>query len=92
MGEAEARQDATPDGPGLEWQRTIADTLVARGVTVAAYVPDTRLQGILRALAGHNVLMRSLTREVPTGKVPTRASGRSQRAKLSRGRDRWPSM
>jgi Thiamine pyrophosphate enzyme, N-terminal TPP binding domain len=63
MGDAEARQDATPDAPGLDWQRTIADTLVARGVTVAAYVPDTRLQGILRALAGHNVLMRSLTRE-----------------------------
>jgi sulfopyruvate decarboxylase subunit alpha len=63
MGDAEALQDPTPDAPGLDWQRTIADTLAARGVTVAAYVPDTRLQGILRALAGHNVLMRSLTRE-----------------------------
>jgi sulfopyruvate decarboxylase alpha subunit len=63
MSDAETRQDAAPDAPGLHWQRTIADTLVARGVTVAAYVPDTRLQGILRALAGHGVLMRSLTRE-----------------------------
>ena len=63
MGNAEARQDATPDTPGIDWQRTIADVLAARGVTVAAYVPDTRLQGILRALAGHQIRMRSLTRE-----------------------------
>jgi sulfopyruvate decarboxylase alpha subunit len=63
MGDAEVRHDETPDAPGLDWQRAIADTLAARGVTVAAYVPDTRLQGILRALAGHRVRMRSLTRE-----------------------------
>jgi len=63
MGDAEARQDSTPDAPGLGWQRVIAAALAARGVTVAAYVPDTRLQGILRALAGHRVRMRSLTRE-----------------------------
>jgi sulfopyruvate decarboxylase TPP-binding subunit len=62
MGDAEAR-DATLDAPAMDWQRAIADVLAARGVTVAAYVPDTRLQGILRALAGHQVRMRSLTRE-----------------------------
>jgi sulfopyruvate decarboxylase alpha subunit len=63
MGDAETRKDAAPRAPGLDWQRIIADALVARGVTVAAYVPDTRLQGILQALAGHGVMMRSLTRE-----------------------------
>ncbi len=47
----------------LSWQLAIADTLKARGVTVAVYVPDTRLQGILSRLSDHGVLMRSLTRE-----------------------------
>ncbi|MGH3273486.1 MAG: thiamine pyrophosphate-binding protein [Streptosporangiaceae bacterium] len=49
--------------PALDWQVTIAETLVARGVTVAAYVPDTRLDGILTRLAELGARMRSLTRE-----------------------------
>jgi sulfopyruvate decarboxylase alpha subunit len=63
MSDAETRQDAAQVAKGLDWQRAIAETLVARRVTVAAYVPDTRLQGILHTLAVHGVLMRSLTRE-----------------------------
>jgi sulfopyruvate decarboxylase alpha subunit len=51
------------DAPRLDWQSAIADTLVAAGITVAAYVPDTRLQGILSLLADSAVTMRSLTRE-----------------------------
>jgi sulfopyruvate decarboxylase alpha subunit len=51
------------DEQRLDWQLAIADTLTARGVTVAAYVPDTRLQGILSRLADNGVRMRSLTRE-----------------------------
>ena len=51
------------DAPRLDWQSAIADTLVAAGITVAAYVPDTRLQGILSLLADNGVSMRSLTRE-----------------------------
>jgi sulfopyruvate decarboxylase alpha subunit len=47
----------------LEWQLAIADELVRRDVTVAAYVPDTRLQGILARLDEHGVSLRSLTRE-----------------------------
>jgi sulfopyruvate decarboxylase subunit alpha len=47
----------------LSWQHAIADTLVGRGVTVAAYVPDTRLEPILSRLAARGVCMRSLTRE-----------------------------
>lgn len=47
----------------LDWQAAIADTLATRGVSVAAYVPDTRLQGILTRLAGHGMCLRSLARE-----------------------------
>ncbi len=63
MGNAESQQGATSDVPRLDWQLVIADTLAARGVTVAAYVPDTRLQGILSRLAELGVCLRSLTRE-----------------------------
>lgn len=61
--------DAEPNGDlpaarrPADWQLAIADSLVAGGVTVAAYVPDTRLQGILTRLAEHDVRLRSLTRE-----------------------------
>jgi sulfopyruvate decarboxylase subunit alpha len=51
------------NAPGLDWQAAVADALVAAGITVAAYVPDTRLQGILSLLADNGVCMRSLTRE-----------------------------
>ena len=51
------------DTPRLDWQSAVADALVAAGITVAAYVPDTRLQGILSLLADNGVRMRSLTRE-----------------------------
>jgi sulfopyruvate decarboxylase subunit alpha len=51
------------DTPRLDWQFAVADTLMAAGITVAAYVPDTRLQGILSRLADNGVRMRSLTRE-----------------------------
>jgi len=63
MTSAPARSDAESDDHRLDWQLAIADTLTARGVTVAAYVPDTRLQGILSRLADNGVRMRSLTRE-----------------------------
>jgi len=52
-----------PEPPPLAWQVVIADTLTAHGVTVAAYVPDTRLQPILSRLAENGVRLRSLTRE-----------------------------
>lgn len=51
------------NAPRLDWQVAVADTLVAAGITVAAYVPDTRLQGVLSLLADNGVRMRSLTRE-----------------------------
>jgi sulfopyruvate decarboxylase alpha subunit len=53
----------TTDTPRLDWQAAVADALVAAGITVAAYVPDTRLQGVLSLLADNGVAMRSLTRE-----------------------------
>jgi sulfopyruvate decarboxylase alpha subunit len=49
--------------PPLAWQTVIADTLTARGVTMAVYVPDTRLQPIIARLADNGVCLRSLTRE-----------------------------
>jgi len=49
--------------PVLPWQAALADTLVEAGASVAAYVPDTRLQGILAHLGGRSVPLRSLTRE-----------------------------
>ncbi len=45
------------------WQAAIATALADRGVTVAAYVPDTRLQGVLTGLADRSVVLRSLSRE-----------------------------
>jgi sulfopyruvate decarboxylase subunit alpha len=63
MASASTQGRAASDEQRLDWQLAIADTLTARGVTVAAYVPDTRLQGILSRLADNGVHMRSLTRE-----------------------------
>jgi sulfopyruvate decarboxylase subunit alpha len=45
------------------WQAEIAASLADGGVTVATYVPDTRLQGVLTGLADRSVVLRSLTRE-----------------------------
>jgi sulfopyruvate decarboxylase alpha subunit len=63
MGSSGTGEHAAAAEQRLDWQLVIADTLTARGVTVAAYVPDTRLQGILSRLADNGVRMRSLTRE-----------------------------
>ena len=38
-------------GPPLAWQIELADALVDGGVTVAAFVPDSRLDGIMTRLA-----------------------------------------
>jgi sulfopyruvate decarboxylase alpha subunit len=45
------------------WQSMIGNALADGGVTVAAYVPDTRLQGVLACLADRSVLLRSMSRE-----------------------------
>lgn len=45
------------------WQSAAAAVLCQSGVTVAAYVPDKRLDGILRRLAELDVPLRSLSRE-----------------------------
>ncbi len=63
MASTGTRGRAGSDEHRPDWQLAIADTLTAHGVTVAAYVPDTRLQGILARLADNGVRMRSLTRE-----------------------------
>jgi len=49
--------------PDLDWQTDLARALVDGRVDVAAYVPDSRLNGVLDALAGQGVVLRSLARE-----------------------------
>ena len=63
MASADLSESPAPEPPPLAWQTVIADTLTVRGVTVAAYVPDTRLQPIVARLADNGVCLRSLTRE-----------------------------
>jgi sulfopyruvate decarboxylase subunit alpha len=46
----------------LDWQRAIADALVAADVSLVAYVPDARLRGVISAL-GARTSVRTLTRE-----------------------------
>jgi len=54
----------TSTGPRqLDWQVAVADALVGRGVSVAAFVPDSRLSGVLVALEERAVVLRSLARE-----------------------------
>lgn len=53
--------EATPAEP-LDWQRAIADALVAADVSLVAYVPDARLRGVISAL-GERTSVRTLTRE-----------------------------
>jgi sulfopyruvate decarboxylase alpha subunit len=60
-GLAEPRGVRVPSG--LDWQITVADRFVAAGVEVAAFVPDSRLAGVLAPLDERGVLLRSLARE-----------------------------
>jgi sulfopyruvate decarboxylase subunit alpha len=55
--------DAVPDDLIAPWQRGVGTMLAGRGVSVGAYVPDKRLEGILQTLGQLNVPLRSLTRE-----------------------------
>lgn len=45
------------------WQEAAADQLAAAGITAAAYVPDSRLDRIVRQLTERQVRVRTLTRE-----------------------------
>jgi sulfopyruvate decarboxylase alpha subunit len=47
----------------LAWQVELADTLLDGGVTVAAFVPDSRLDGIMARLGERELPVRSLARE-----------------------------
>ncbi len=50
------------DAPATTWQAALADSLVAAGIEVAAWVPDKRLAPVADALAT-SVPLRTLTRE-----------------------------
>ncbi|MEZ5101092.1 MAG: thiamine pyrophosphate-binding protein [Thermoleophilia bacterium] len=47
----------------MSWQADLADALVDAGADVAAYVPDSRLQGVLARLDERGVPLRGLPRE-----------------------------
>ncbi|PKW16589.1 thiamine pyrophosphate-binding protein [Saccharopolyspora spinosa] len=47
----------------LRWQAEVVDQLLAGDVSVAAFVPDSRLNGVLTGLSERGVPLRSLTRE-----------------------------
>lgn len=53
----------TANSPILDWQQAVAGTFLDYGVASVAYVPDSRLNGILRSLDDTNINLRSLTRE-----------------------------
>jgi sulfopyruvate decarboxylase alpha subunit len=48
---------------GLDWQTALAKSFIANEISVAAYVPDSRLHGLLEQLDGAGITLRSLTRE-----------------------------
>jgi sulfopyruvate decarboxylase subunit alpha len=48
---------------GLDWQTALAKSCIANGITVAAYVPDSRLHGLLEQLSDESIPLRSMTRE-----------------------------
>ena len=64
---SDAPAESTTPSPivpvGLDWQLAIAQELIARGVSVAAYVPDSRLNGVLAALGVRDIRLRNLARE-----------------------------
>ena len=49
--------------PPLPWQIELADALVGGGATVAAVVPDSRLDGIVSRLSEVGLIVRTLARE-----------------------------
>lgn len=53
----------TANSPILDWQKAVAGTFLDYAVSAVSYVPDSRLNGILRSLDGTAVNLRSLTRE-----------------------------
>jgi sulfopyruvate decarboxylase subunit alpha len=59
---ASADARARPGEAWVPWQKDVADCLWAAGADTVAYVPDSRLSGVVAAL-GERTLVRSLTRE-----------------------------
>ena len=49
--------------PPLDWQIELADALIDGGSTVAAFVPDSRLDGIMTRLGERELPLRGLARE-----------------------------
>lgn len=48
---------------GLDWQTALAKSFIANAISVAVYVPDSRLHGLLEQFATAGIPLRSLARE-----------------------------
>ncbi len=60
------QQDAGPVltvPSGLDWQSALAQSFIANHISVAVYVPDSRLHGVLEQFAAARIPLRSLARE-----------------------------
>jgi sulfopyruvate decarboxylase subunit alpha len=67
----------------LPWQAAIASALRSAGVDTVAYVPDSRLTGVVAALGGADgPLIRSLTREEECVGYATGAGAAGRRAAI----------
>jgi sulfopyruvate decarboxylase alpha subunit len=53
----------TTAAPVTAWPQAAADALVDAGIAVAAFVPDSRLDAIVRRLMDRGTTVRTLTRE-----------------------------
>ena len=64
MNEVSAERSSTVTVPtGLEWQTALAESFIGNGINVAAFVPDSRLHGLVEQLAAGGVTLRSMARE-----------------------------
>jgi sulfopyruvate decarboxylase alpha subunit len=63
MSRSEAEGSTLVIPTGLDWQAALADSFAASGISVATYVPDSRLHGLLERLDDIGITLRSLTRE-----------------------------
>jgi sulfopyruvate decarboxylase alpha subunit len=62
--DASGREDlVTATQAPLRWQVDVVDQLIAGEISVAAFVPDSRLNNVITGLSSQGVPLRSLTRE-----------------------------
>jgi sulfopyruvate decarboxylase alpha subunit len=63
MGQQDAAGPVLTVPSGLDWQTALAQSFIANDISVAVYVPDSRLHGVLEQFAAARIPLRSLARE-----------------------------